>query len=278
MPSIRWVYPIIGNSAEPGSIENRQLKSKAQQSVTQNMTFTLVGESEAFNISEYKISLDIPSSLDFIRTILEIKPEQIENNNNNVSLSVKVNFSPQRPFNQTIYVIIKNPIGQEWKFPLELSVDLGKPCDTIVIESLLNKTGIAKIKIPTRFRERTPFHVYFAAGSASEFSLTDSHGMADPSPKDDCELPVDIVFTPKMYGKILKGLLIVDTLDSQFLFDIVGKTPDYVPPVVKKSNIDNPTTKRGNTEGIDLNKKIKRNVIKDNADTVKITRPKLDQK
>lgn len=269
MPSIRWVYPIIGNSTETGQIESHQLKSKAQQSITQNMTFTLVGESESFEINEYKILLDLPSSLDFIRTILELKPEQIEKINNNVKLTVKANFSPQRPFNQSINVVIQNPMGQEWKFPLELNVDLGKPCDSIVIESLLNKAGIGKIKIPARFREKTPFHVYFAAGSASEFSLTDSHGMIDPTTQDNCELPVDVVFEPKMYGKILKGLIIVDTLDSQFLFDVVGKTPDYIPPVAKKSNIDGLNPKRGS--GL-------RNVIKDNSDGVKITKPKLDQK
>ena len=35
-----------------------------------------------------------------------------------------------------------------------------------------------------------------------------------------------------MYGKVLRGMLVIDTLDAQFLFDVVGKTPEYVPPTV----------------------------------------------
>lgn len=280
LPSIRWVYPIIGNSTESGTVENHQIKSKAQQTVNQNMTFTLVGEYDSFNASEYKISMSVPSSLEFIRSILELKPEKIEKTDNMVNLTVKVNFSPQRPFNQTISISISNPIGQEWKFPLELSVDLGKPCDTIMIESLLSKTGTTKIQIPSHFREKTPFHAYFAAGSASEFSLTDSHGIIEPSSLDSNELPVEVVFAPKMYGKILKGLLVIDTLDSQFLFDVVGKTPDYVPPVAKKSSIEGISPKRGDEDmkRLDITKKKKRNIIKDNIDGVRITKPKLDQK
>jgi hypothetical protein len=95
--------------------------------------------------------------------------------------------------------------------------------------------------------------------------------MIQPSLTNVVELPIDILFSPKMYGKLLKGILVVDTLDSQFLFEIVGKTPDYVPPVVTKSSlemvVESPEKPRP-----------KRNVIRDNIESVKIAKPRLEQK
>ncbi|OHT11670.1 hypothetical protein TRFO_03893 [Tritrichomonas foetus] len=291
LPSIRWVYPIIGNSTTTSaSNETHQLKSRSQQTITQQLNFTLVGETETFKLNEYSIILNIPTSFEFIRSILDLKPEKIEKDENSTLLIVNARFSPQRPFNQNISLTIKNPLGQEWQFPLDLSVELGKPISTIVLESLLNKTGSSKIVIPHSFRQQTPFHAYFAAGSASEFSLSEPHGMIEPNhmgKQEDTELPIEILFSPKMYGKILKGLLVIDTLESQFIFDVVGKTPDYIPPVIKsksKSKFDvrkeadnkkfesSPPPKPPNK-----NKK-KRNIIKDNIENVRITKPKVDQK
>lgn len=283
LPSIRWVYPIIGNSTLLGANEKVQLRTKSQNPIAQTVSFTLVGETETFEMNEYSFILNIPSAYEFIRSILELRVDSIERLQNTTKLIVKAKFSPQRPFTQTITLTIRNPLGQEWQFPIDLNVELGSPQTTIVLESIINKTSSSKIQIPALFRENTPFHAYFAAGSASEFSLSDSHGMVEPSTTDVAELPVEIIFGPKMYGKILKGLLVVDTLDSQFLFDVVGKTPDYVPPVAKKSSIDTSSIKRGSSELSEKKlgespKKKKRNIIKDNIDGIKITKPKIDQK
>jgi hypothetical protein len=95
--------------------------------------------------------------------------------------------------------------------------------------------------------------------------------MIQPSLLNVAELPVDIMFSPKMYGKLHKGVLVVDTLDSQYMFDVVGKTPDYVPPVVTKGALD---TMPESPE----KPRPKRNVIRDNIESVRIAKPKLDQK
>jgi hypothetical protein len=226
------------------------------------MVFTLIGENETFAENEYSLRLDFPKGYEYIRSILEFRSVQIQRSASVVELLVFIVFSPQRPFQQTVTLTICNPLGQEWTFPLELIVELGKPVGTIVIESLLNKIGKAKVEIPGMFRTQVPFHIYFAAGSGSEFSLSASHGMIEPSLSQIVELPVEILFAPKMYGKLQKGLLVVDTMDSQFLFDVVGKTPDYVPPVVAKGMLEQP----GETTERPIRK---RNAIRENIENVR---------
>jgi hypothetical protein len=149
-------------------------------------------------------------------------------------LDLTISFTPRRPLSQTIKLSVQNPLRQEWQFTLELNVELGQIQESLMIESLLNKTGKAKIHLPTVFSTQVPFHAYFVSGSASEFSVSPSHGMIEPTLLPTTEVPIDVVFAPKMYGKVLKGMLVIDTVDAQWLFDIFGKTPEYVPPVVTR--------------------------------------------
>jgi hypothetical protein len=231
-PSVRWIYPVIGTSLETATSEALVLKCRAQQTLEQVLKVTLVGETEAFAASDYAVRLEIPRGYEFVRSMLDLQPTELIRAETTAELTMRAMLTPQRPFQQNVSLIVRNPLAQEWHFQVELFVELGKPSGTIVIESLLNKTGIGKVQLPVGSRTQMPFHAYFAAGSACEFSLSAAHGMLEPSLAASPELPIDVVFAPKMYGKLLKALLVVDALESQFLFDVVGKTPEYVPPVV----------------------------------------------
>jgi hypothetical protein len=143
----------------------------------------------------------------------------------------------------------------------------------VVVESFLNKVGKAKIVLPYAFGAQTPFHVYFVQGSASEFRVDTEHGFIEPSGHGETELPTMILFEPKMYGKVLKGLLAVDTIEAQWLFDVIGKTPEYEPPVVQASigrimGLDEAELKRPQTAIVK-----KRDVIKEDFENAKIARP-----
>jgi hypothetical protein len=168
-------------------------------------------------------------------------------------------------------------LGQEWQFEVDVQVERGRTQGTIVVESLLNKSGFGKILIPASFSQPTPFHVYFVQGSAAEFSVDKEHGFIDPSVGDLTELPALVVFEPKMYGKFLKGLLVVDTIEAQWLFDVVGKTPEYVPPVVERDSARIGSRLSGEElERAQRIAKKKRNIIRDNIENVKsVGRSKL---
>jgi hypothetical protein len=271
LPAVRWVYPIVGNAVETEASQTRTLKCRSQQKVEQQFSLTLIGESETFAEHGYVLRLELPKGYEYVRSILELRPVQIQRTSGAVELIVTALFTPQRPFQQTAVLVVGNPLGQEWTFAIELVVDLGKPVGTIVVESLLNKVGKAKVQIPATFRTQVPFHAYFAAGSGSEFSVSASHGMIEPTLAPVTELPIEVSFAPKMYGKLQKALLIVDTMEAQFLLDIVGKTPEYVPPVVSKGVMDI------QTESTERPVR-KRNAIRENIENARITKPRVDQK
>ncbi|OHS98266.1 hypothetical protein TRFO_35361 [Tritrichomonas foetus] len=276
VPTIRWVYPIIGDSLVNEIPNIRTIRTKAQLGIDEVMIFTLTGENEIFNPSEYAIDLSIPQNCEFVRGALDIRPVSVDRHENSLDLKVSIKFLPMRPLNTVAKMTVKNPLGQEWHFQLELKVDRGKPQGTIVVESLLNKVGYAKCSVPSIFRAQTPFHTYFVQGSASEFKVDSDRGFLFPSMNEYTEVPITIIFEPKMYGKVLKGLLVIDTIDAQFLFEVIGKTPEYVPPIVHgdSSRLGSHITPEEFRKSQAIIKK-KRNVIKDNIENAKIAKPKV---
>jgi hypothetical protein len=266
LPTIRWVYPIIGNSIAAHVTEAKQLKCRAHEPLLSKVTFTLVGETEIFQVSQYSLSFAIPPACEFIRPSLEITGQELRRDDQSTELDLTISFSPKRPLSQTIKLIVQNPLRQEWQFKLELNVELGKVHDSVMIDSLLSKTGMGRVQLPVLFPTQTPFHAYFVSGSASEFSVKPSHGMIEPSLIASTELPFDVLFAPKMYGKVLKGLMVVDTLDAQYLFDVFGKTPEYVPPVVTKAPLQGDLIPLTGSAS-DLKKR--RNVVRENIESIK---------
>ncbi|OHS97910.1 hypothetical protein TRFO_35785 [Tritrichomonas foetus] len=283
---IQWVFPIIGNSLIESTNDIKLLKVRAHENLETELQFPLVGEKEIFEPTDYSLEMNIPSNFEFVNFIFDIKPKQISRTSNSTDIITSIRFTPKRPLNITLPLKVKNPLGQEWQFLIEMRVERGKPTATIQIESLLNKTGTTKVSIPAVFRDKTPFHAYFVQGSALEFTVTPDHGFIQPSyaiTDNWTELPVTVVFAPKMYGKVLKGILVIDTLDSQFLFDVVGKTPEYVPPMIPEgsshSRLDN-IIKKEDIQRMQP-KRDKRKIIKENIELAKkphITSPHVSRK
>ena len=237
---------------------------------------TLVGENETFDASEYTLDMEVPKNFEFIRAALDVHPVDVHRCDGTTGLELAVTFKPKRPLNQSVKLTVRNPLKQEWQFKFDLNVELGRAHESVTIESLLNKTGTGKVRLPVSFNQQTPFHAYFASGSASEFSVSPEHGILEPVLTEYTEIPVDVTFAPKMYGKHLKGLLVIDTIDSQYLFDIFGKTPEYVPPVVidKSPEIDSlpkPVERPAVQSSLTVKK---RNIIRENIEACKIVKPK----
>lgn len=281
IPNIQWVYPIIGNSSTNEINEKRILKCRAHESSEQEFKLTLVGEAEPFSTSEYQLFYDLSKDFEFVKSILDIQISSIEKVDSSSLLTIIAKFSPNRPISKSMTLKIKNPLGQEWQFVIELIAELGKIQGTITIESLLNKIGTSKITLNETFSIPTPFHAYFISGSANELTVSSEHGMIKPSIQPIPELPLEVIFAPKMYGKVFKGVLVIDTMESQYLFDVCGKTPEYVPPVIvtaKQSNSDdflNPPPVRKNKAQSSLEMPKKRNFIRENIAMSRIVKPRV---
>lgn len=284
-PGIRWIYPIIGNSHCSDANEKKVLKCRAHENCEEEFKLTLIGETESFQFSEYSLIVNLPEGYEFLRSVLDIKLISIEKNENSSDLIIKVKFSPKRPLKKVASLIVRNPLGQEWQFSVDLIVELGKIQDSLTIESLLNKTGSLKIHIKDTFSSQTPFHAYFVQGSASEFTVVPEHGIIQPTLQSSTELPLEVIFAPKMYGKVLKGMLAIDTIESQYLFDICGKTPEYVPPAILSNKIKNASNSsrvphlneqyKKARSSFDIGQQKKKNFIRDNINKARIVKPRV---
>ena len=58
--------------------------------------------------------------------------------------------------------------------------------------------------------------------------------------------------------------------DTQFIYDVVGKMPEYIPPVAAASSLSHVVEKKDSTY-----KKPKRNIIRDNINATKIKKPRI---
>jgi hypothetical protein len=270
LPSVRWLYPIIGTALSKFTTETKIIHCRAQSEVEDDITMTLVGETDVFNVSEYSVALQLPLSFEFLRNAIDTRAKEVERTEGVPSLRVYVRFAPQRPLQCNGNLTVTNPLGQEWVFPLDFVAERGRPIATVEIESLLNKEGRVRVCVPTTFRTATHYQARFAPGSAVELRIEPEEGLIPISFDERTELPFDLVFAPKMYGKVLKGVLIVDTTDSQYLFDVVGKTPDYVPPDLtgKRTGLIDYSCPEV-AKSTDIQKR-KRNIIKENIERVKV--------
>jgi hypothetical protein len=164
LPSINWVYPIIGSCVVTGTVEAKLIKCKAHEDFEEDLSFSLIGEQEIFEVSDYVVNISMPSGYDFVMSIIDVKTISLKKQEASSDLIVHVMFKPQRPFKITAQMIVKNPVGQDWDFEIAILVEPGKVMGNIIIESLLHKTGTASVTIPCLIRSLIAFHAYFAQG------------------------------------------------------------------------------------------------------------------
>ena len=251
------------------------MKGEANTIIEGKFELPLVAESEKCNFNEYKLAVGYPSGYDWLSKILTVRPIEVISKNNSPCLIVLGVIKPLRPIEKTVSLDVTNPLNQTWHFTIDLKIRKGKIMNKIVMESNLKIPSAKRIEVDQVFPVRTAFHVYFAVGSSTEFSVSPSQGYIEPSLEETRQLPFDVIFCPQVYGKLLRGLLVIDMLEQQILVEVFGKVPDYVPPVIKTGRIDTtmPASARRFAEARSEMKK--RNIIKENIESVRTPRSGL---
>ena len=273
--NITWNFPVIGNGIKEKS-KPLEIRGKANTVIETAFDLILAAENENYKFNEYALTVDYPTGYDWMSKILEIRTVELKKKNNSPCLVVFSKFAPKRPIEEKIKLIVENPFGQRWEFNIFINIRAGEIHSKIYVESDIKNASHSRINVSTSFPSVTPFHAYFAAGSAAEFSVSPENGYIEPSIDETVELPFDVIFTPVIYGKVFKGLLVVDTLEEELIFEVFGKIPEYIPPVIKNSVIDTtrPLSARRNTNSRTGTKK--RNIIRENIENVKVPKTNSD--
>jgi hypothetical protein len=235
---IQWLYPIIGNGTTSRGVVVQALTGVSRELIERQMQLPLVGERESFTGSEYRIKLEFPHGYEFVGESLSISPNDVQKIGATQTLISDVRFLSKRPLDIRIECIVENRMSQTWSFRVHVSIAEAPPVEVIELECSLNQVATYRVKIRDVFASRTLCHAYFAPGSAIEFSVSQRESWIETSLADVCEMPFVVRYAPKVYGKVMRGLLVLDTLEAQWTFEFVGKVPPYIPPTIRTGLVD----------------------------------------
>ena len=269
-PEVRWCFPVIGNTVLGSENEIPPLKGKTGQKVLHKMEFPLVGEQEQFLDSDYVVKIEYPSGSEWMKSALTVKGVAIERNDPTPKMTVTLECLARKPISNTLSLIIENPMDQKWKFSFRVQIARSGTMKTMIVESPLNCLARYPIIIDAPIHQKTPFTADFAPGSSEELQLSADQGVLEVSLQPHNVLPVEILFTPTTYGKQMRGVLVIETIDAEYMIEVIGRFPSYMPPIVTKSGkID--TTRPDSARRITSARR--RNYIKDNIEKAKLSRP-----
>ncbi|KAK8858256.1 hypothetical protein M9Y10_013357 [Tritrichomonas musculus] len=238
----------------------------------------------ARNPNDYIISLDFPNEFIWMKKYFSILPLEIidanyipftesqttsNNNNNNNKVCVVLKVLLRKPVNACSLAVVveKQSTNQKWRSEFDIHVDQDLTVNRIIsLESPVNVATSTKIKVHESIRVQTEFSAYFTPNSSHDLSVAPAKAIIEPTMLDDIELPFVITYFPKTYGKMMKGVLIVESEELQLVFEVHGRMPKYVPPKTRKSGkIDTSTP-----EGAKPIRKSTRNFIKENIDCIRV--------
>jgi len=159
-----------------------------------------------------------------------------------VILTFLADFSPLLPMNHITQLLVTSVTGGSWVFPLRIKAGEPEPDDKIVVESKgVGQTSAVTFLLDSKTEHPVPFEAFFSGDSDSSFAVSPCEGIL--LTKKEGGIKITISFTPGNIGKKYKGLLVVKTTEMQWSYEILGKFPRYMAPVVKtKTDCGQPKT------------------------------------
>ena len=231
-----WTFPIEGIAEAPGDAVFK-LRCRARQACEETLEVNLTGlpaaaEGEAFThellfpeesagaLSEQTLSMEaLDSSLSCSRP-----------------LRFKARFAPQRVLSTSCDFVIAKASGGRWRFEVQLEASEPELDGIISIEALVAHTETAYFKLASPSAKPCKFTAAFTADSPLEFSIAPATGVmpaagVDPSTGEPRSTAFAVSFTPKEYGAMAVGRVVIQTAEVEWLFEVRGARPQYVPPV-----------------------------------------------
>ncbi|KAJ3220965.1 Cilia- and flagella-associated protein 47 [Clydaea vesicula] len=252
---LKWIFPIKGVSEKPLSPFVQVLEAKVGENSSSEFDITLQGFCEGLKSNtslkyqkmDWKkfVSFSICNPASNSATTDQKKSTNLsfillsstEIEDNSLQLKFKAIFSPKRISEVSYHLLITNLInGGRWKFPIKL---VGLPStidDTIIIEGNIGKRSTVSFSINNFSDRPKQFVAFFTPETSGEFAVVPKKGILLPSTpgEDNADNKFLIDYKPSAYGKTNVGILIIETDDSFWSFNVRG-----VPHVQKKVSLLN---------------------------------------
>ena len=268
---IAWKFPIIGITASGTGKQMHVLSGVAKVPIIKEIAFYLPGETDNFPPNSYQTSLEIQKDFEWITKYLESKVESVKHTNDGYSLVITLKLTLRKQVDCIVNLTITNEIAQSWKFPIRLTTTQSEICGQMTLTSTINHPSHTQVVLNENFPTSVEFIAYFLPGYSEDLSLSTEKGVIDASMSGSTKVPVDVIYSPRVYGKYTKGILVIETKESEFLISITGRIPDYVPPVIKTSSYAKEVQ---SPDSPPQSPRKRRNIIKENIENAKIHKPR----
>ncbi|XP_066563692.1 cilia- and flagella-associated protein 47-like [Amia ocellicauda] len=262
---IHWVYPIHGiPEAVPSKTTPAVIRCQARSRIEERLEVLLTGcvpglpsssmtreQSEASGLqSEVQVTEGPATADEFLYEIqfesddaraqlgpsvaLCLLGRERDVQSGIVTLIFNIIFAPYKPLRCSAILAVKCATGGVWKFPITLISTEPEVDDVINIEAAgLNKVSMVGFRLTSQTRYPEPFTAYFLPGSGQEFEVLPHSG--ELLPVGSAGTLITVSFTPGMYSKKHRAMLVIQTADMQWTYEIRGVQQRYTPPSSQSS-------------------------------------------
>eukprot|EP01034_Spumella_vulgaris_P029495 gene29495-36557_t len=157
-------------------------------------------------------------------------------------------FEPLRTFNTRVEVVLVYKNKGKWRVNVDLEATEPEPDDRIKLCAAVGAQDKVAFKLNNRFLGFSNFQAYFTAKSSPHFSVSPSTGVLAPYGAEGT--PFTVTFSPKVYGNIEIGTLVILTEDAQWNYEVRGSYPDTT---LNNNNIRSKVDTNRGTVGVTVN-------------------------
>jgi len=233
---VHWLFPLKGvaEGAAPGSKQRRSISCAARSHWEQELSIHLDGliQGPLPQPETFFLGLECsPAHERFLNRVLTLNLAQPTIYDGTAPLLIQAIFEPLRPANFEAFLVVNKQSGGRWKFPLAIEATEPEVDDLIRIEAIINTTASVAFSITNQFPVSAKFTASFTPESPLEFKIHPKNGILEPSTSVSADGTQFVVsFTPREYGKMLMGKLVIQTDDVQWTYEVRGTHPRYVAP------------------------------------------------
>ena len=223
-----WRYKIDGIAESFLANMSAKLTCKARKTVEEQVLVDVSGKDTEFKLDDYygeneEFEVEVVPGprvdLATISKFLHIEPSTGVISDGKCAILVR--YSPQRTMSMSVDVVIVKKNGGRWRFELLLEATSPEIDGKVFLEANVGDVAHRSLVLPPSMR-MSPFSVYFYEPPVVFDVKTGQDEQGSPE--------IRISFTPREFGREYVAVLIVETEESQWIHEVHGTYPPYVPP------------------------------------------------
>jgi hypothetical protein len=233
---LRWEHPLHGIAEACPFSPKLTLRCRARQAVEQRFELRLPGLGPLKEPE--KLKFEVKSSdenMILVKAALTITPLNERLFSPDEPLVYDARFEPLRAFREPAELVVTKASGGRWRFKLLMDVLEPEVDDVIIIQATLGSTSSVSFDLANIDGEQANFKAFMTPDSPFELQVHPNEGVLEPYGSTGTNFVVS--FTPKDYGKILVGKLVIQTSEMMWSYEIRGTHPGYEKPPSPKGSL-----------------------------------------